>query len=43
MGTVLEDVTSDTVDATHIQRRVEDWEERVNELFAAIGEWLPDG
>ena len=43
MGTVLEDVTSDTVDAAHIRRRVEDWEERVNELFAAIGEWLPDG
>ena len=43
MGTVLEDVTSDTIDATHIQRRVENWEDRVNELFAMIGEWLPDG
>ncbi len=26
MGTVLEDVTSDTVDAQHIRRRVDDWE-----------------
>ena len=43
MGTVLDDVTSDTVDATHIRRRVDDWEERVNGLYAMIGDWLPDG
>ena len=43
MGTVLEDVTSDTIDAQHIRRRVDDWEERLNGLFAAIGGWLPDG
>ena len=43
MGTVLEDVTSETVDATHVRRRVDDWVERVIGLFAAIGEWLPDG
>ena len=43
MGTVLDDVTSDTVDATHIRRRVDDWEERVNGLFSAIGEWLREG
>ena len=43
MGTVLDDVTSDTVDAAHVQRRVEDWENRLNGLYAAIGEWLPDG
>lgn len=43
MGTVLEDVTSNTVDAVHIQRRVDDWEERLNGLYAAIGDWLPDG
>ena len=43
MGTVLEDVTSDTVDATHIQRRVQDWEHRLNGLFARIDDWLPDG
>ena len=28
MGTVLEDVTSETVDAGHIRRRVDDWLER---------------
>ena len=43
MGTVLEDVTSETIDAEHIRRRVDDWEERLRALFAAIGGWLPDG
>ena len=44
MGTVLEDVTSDTVDAAHIQRRVDDWEERSEpSSTSAIGDWLPDG
>ena len=43
MGTVLDDVTSETVDAAHIRRRVDDWEERLNGLYALIGDWLPDG
>ena len=43
MGTVLEDVTSETIDAAHIRRRVGDWEERLNKLFTVIGEWLPEG
>ena len=43
MGTVVEDVTSETIDAQHIRRRVNDWEKRLNGLFAAIGRWLPDG
>ncbi len=43
MGTVLDDVTSDTVDATHVRRRVDDWEERVHGLYAMIGDWLPVG
>ena len=43
MNTVLDEVTSETVDAAHIRRRVEDWEERLNGLFAMIGEWLPEG
>ena len=43
MGTVLEDVTSETIDAEHIARRVEDWAERVANLYAMIGGWLPDG
>ena len=43
MGTVLEDVTSESIDAEHVRRRVDDWEERLGGLFAAIGGWLPDG
>ena len=43
MSTVLDEVTSETVDAAHIMRRVNDWEERLNGLFAMIGEWLPEG
>ena len=43
MGTVLEDVTSETIDAEHIRRRVDDWEERLSGLYATIGEWVPDG
>ena len=43
MGTVLEDVTSETIDARHIRRRVGNWEERLKALFAKIGVWLPDG
>ncbi len=43
MNTVLDEVTSDAMDARHIRRRVDDWEARLNRLFAAIGDWLPDG
>ena len=43
MGTVLEDVTSETIDAAHIARRVEDWARRVRSLYATIGGWLPEG
>ena len=43
MGTVLDEVTSDAVDAAHIRRRVDDWEERLKQLYAMIGDWLPDG
>ena len=43
MGTVLEDVTSEIIDAEHRRRRVDDWEERLSGLFAAVGGWLPDG
>ena len=43
MKTVLEEVTSDTIDAQHVRRRVDDWEERLDDLYARFGEWLPDG
>ncbi|MCY4481833.1 MAG: hypothetical protein OXC12_03070 [Spirochaetaceae bacterium] len=43
MSTVLDEVTSETVDAAHIRRRVDDWKERLSRLFAMIGDWLPEG
>lgn len=43
MRTVLEEVTSDAIDVEHVRRRIEDWESRLNKLYAMIGEWLPDG
>ena len=43
MKTVLEEVTSDAIDAEHVRRRVEDWEARLNELYSMICGWLPEG
>lgn len=43
MKNVLDDVTDEKVDAQHINRRVDDWLERVKNLYAKIDEWLPDG
>ena len=43
MSTVLDEVTGDAIDAQHVRRRVDDWEERLNRLFATIGGWLPEG
>ena len=43
MNTVLDEVTSDAIDARHVARRVEDWEARLNGLYGMIGEWLPNG
>ncbi len=43
MSTVLDEVTSETINAAHVRRRVKDWEGRLNDLYAAIGDWLPDG
>ena len=42
MNTVLDEVTSDAIDTKHVERRVEDWETRLNGLYATIGKWLPD-
>ena len=42
-GTALDDVTSESIDAQHVQRRVDDWEERVKNLYEQISDWLLDG
>ncbi len=43
MNTVLDEVTSDAIDTRHVERRVDDWEARLNRLYGTISEWLPDG
>jgi len=43
MVTVLEEVLSETLDADHVQRRVDEWEERLNGFYAMIRSWLPEG
>lgn len=43
MSTVLDDVTNDDIDANHIRRRVEDWDNRLHALYDTIGGWLPAG
>ena len=43
MGNVLDDVTDDNIDARHVLCRVDDWEARVNRLYATVSEWLPEG
>ena len=43
MSTVLDEVSSETINAAHVRQRVEDWEGRLQGLYAAIGDWLPDG
>ena len=42
MNTALDEVTSDAIGAKHVERRVEDWEARLNGLYTRIREWLPD-
>ena len=42
-GTVLDDVTNESIDAQHIQQRVDDWKDRVSNLYEKIRNWLPDG
>ena len=43
MTTVLDDVTSQSIDAPYIQRRVDDWTHRVDALYSAVTEALPEG
>ncbi len=42
-GTTLEDVLSETIDARYVKRRVDEWKQRVTDLYATISDWLPDG
>jgi len=43
MPSVLEEVTSPSLDRTQIERRVEDWASRIDRLYAQLEKWLPAG
>lgn len=43
MATVLDDVTSESIDAPYIQRRVDDWIYRVSSLYGELRAGLPEG
>ena len=43
MTDVLEELSGDAPTRAHIQARVEDWAHRIDDLYAALGMWLPPG
>ncbi len=43
MTTVLDDVTSKSIDAPYIQRRVDDWIRRLDSLYRELSVALPEG
>ena len=43
MSTVLDDVTSESIDAAYVQRRVDDWVHRIRLLYDELKAVVPDG
>jgi hypothetical protein len=41
--TVLEELTEDDLTLDHVRRRVDDWADRIEQLYTTIGGWLPSG
>ena len=42
---VIEELTEfeDRIDRAHVERRLDDWERRIDVLYARIAAWLPEG
>ena len=43
MVDVLEEVTSGTITKEHVVKRIDDWVDRLNRLYALVERWLPPG
>jgi hypothetical protein len=43
LTTVLEEVTEPSIDRAHVARRIDDWAERIDRLYAQLEQWLPPG
>jgi hypothetical protein len=41
--TVLEELTTDELTSDHVRKRVDDWSSRIDNLYKALEEWLPNG
>ena len=41
--TVLEELATDDLDRGYVERRLEDWSDRINGLYAQIRQWIPVG
>ena len=39
----LEELTEDRIDRSYVERRIEDWKQRIEALYADVSAWLPDG
>jgi hypothetical protein len=43
MSDALEDTTSEEITADYVRRRVDDWGQRIDDLYANVESWLPAG
>ena len=43
MTTTLEDIAIKYHPAEYVEQRIDDWKQRLNDLFSLIREWLPEG
>ena len=43
MPTVLEEITETEITPQHVEQRVNDWGQRIDELYSQIEGWLPAG
>lgn len=41
MSNVLQEVTSSEITREHVEQRVRNWTERIEELYGQLAEWLP--
>ena len=41
--TVVEELARDELTHDHVQRRVDDWAKRIDQLYDAVESWLPSG
>ena len=43
MATTLEDIVIQYHAPEYVERRIDDWKQRLNNLFSLIQQWLPEG